>query len=123
MEILRAKGKGKLGKPERFRGEVYLNDLASVPLRVLRVQFSPKSRTHWHKHPSGQILVIVSGKGRVGIESKGGQQTVREVRAGDIVLASPGERHWHGAAPDDHMAHVAIHVNSDWESGFLKKPD
>ncbi len=30
------------------------------------------------------------------------------VRAGDTIWAPPGERHWHGAAPDAFVVHTAI---------------
>ena len=33
---------------------------------------------------------------------------VRVLRAGDTVWCPPGERHWHGAAPDSYMVHTAI---------------
>ena len=31
-----------------------------------------------------------------------------EVRAGDTVWFAPGEKHWHGAAPDMAMTHLAM---------------
>jgi quercetin dioxygenase-like cupin family protein len=34
-----------------------------------------------------------------------------EVRAGDTVHTPPGEWHWHGAAPEHFMTHIAI-----WEA-------
>ena len=34
-----------------------------------------------------------------------------EIRAGDTVHTPPGEWHWHGAAPDRFMTHLAI-----WEA-------
>ena len=36
---------------------------------------------------------------------------VVEICAGDAVRTPPGERHWHGAAPDHFMSHLAI-----WEA-------
>jgi hypothetical protein len=45
-----------------------------------------------------------------------GTQQVRVVRAGDTVWCPPGERHWHGAAPDSFMAHTAISLGTtSWE--------
>ena len=37
------------------------------------------------------------------------------VRAGDTVFFEPGEEHWHGAAPDHAMAHVAMQEAKDGE--------
>jgi hypothetical protein len=34
---------------------------------------------------------------------------VHEIRAGDAVVIEPGERHWHGAAPQNFMTHLAMH--------------
>ena len=34
-------------------------------------------------------------------------------RPGDRVFFEPGENHWHGAAPDRFMAHIAMHQNDD----------
>lgn len=66
--------------------------------------FNPNARTVWHTHPLGQILYVVSGVGRV---QKWGEP-IREIRAGDTVWFEPEEKHWHGAAPDQSMAHVSI---------------
>jgi quercetin dioxygenase-like cupin family protein len=40
------------------------------------------------------------------VQSEG--QPVREIRPGDSVWIPPGEKHWHGAAPDHGMVHVAM---------------
>jgi hypothetical protein len=47
-------------------------------------------------------------------QSHGGP--VRVIRAGDTVVFAPGERHWHGAAPDRGMSHIAIHEVQDGRS-------
>jgi quercetin dioxygenase-like cupin family protein len=33
---------------------------------------------------------------------------IEEIRPGDVVWFSPGERHWHGATPTTAMTHIAI---------------
>jgi quercetin dioxygenase-like cupin family protein len=68
------------------------------------VTFEPGARTAWHTHPLGQTLLVLSGLGRA--QREGG--SIEEIRPGDIVWFPPGERHWHGAAPDCAMSHVAI---------------
>lgn len=68
------------------------------------VTFEPGARTNWHTHPRGQTLLVVSGLGRV--RRDGGP--VEEIRPGDIVWFDANERHWHGAAPDCAMSHIAI---------------
>lgn len=69
-----------------------------------RVSFEPGARTAWHMHPLGQILFVTAGKGRV---QRWGD-TVNEIRPGDVVWIPPGQKHWHGAAPDSAMTHFAI---------------
>ena len=43
--------------------EVEIDILGFKNLRCLKVSFEEGARTYWHKHPSGQILVILSGEG------------------------------------------------------------
>ena len=38
---------------------------------------------------------------------------IREIRAGDTVWIAPGEKHWHGAAPDCNMVHLALQEHLD----------
>jgi quercetin dioxygenase-like cupin family protein len=47
---------------------------------------------------------VLTGRGRV--QTWGGP--IREIRAGDNVWIPPGEKHWHGAAPDTAMSHIAF---------------
>jgi quercetin dioxygenase-like cupin family protein len=47
---------------------------------------------------------VLEGVGRC--RRRGGP--VEEIRAGDRVFFEPGEEHWHGAAPNRFMLHVAI---------------
>ena len=80
---------------------------------VYRVLFEPAARTAWHRHPGGQVLLVISGQGRVG--TKDGMQ---EIGPGDLVHARPCERHWHGAAPDSLMVHLAVNLamgETGWE--------
>jgi quercetin dioxygenase-like cupin family protein len=79
------------------------------------VTFEPGARTHWHTHPAGQTLVVLSGVGWT--QCEGGSRT--EIRAGDVVWCPCRKRHWHGATPTTAMSHVAITEmidgkNVDW---------
>jgi quercetin dioxygenase-like cupin family protein len=69
------------------------------------VHFTPGARTAWHTHPFGQTIFVTEGVGRC--QREGGPIT--EIRPGDRVYFEPGENHWHGAAPDRLMTHIAIH--------------
>lgn len=108
MDIIKAGRPTRAANPDYFTGEVWQDPIVEAPeparLRALRVSFAPGARTAWHTHPLGQTLYILSGVGRVG--TRGGP--VREVRAGDVVWIPPGEEHWHGAAPETGMVHLAM---------------
>lgn len=102
-----------LGSPKFFTGSAQVEELFSAdpPSRVSGgiVTFASGSRGAWHTHPFGQILVITAGVGRV--QREGGP--IQEVHAGDIVRIGPQVKHWHGAAPDAPMTHIAIQDNLD----------
>jgi quercetin dioxygenase-like cupin family protein len=76
-------------------------------MRVNTVRFSPSVRTAWHAHAVGQTLYVTEGIGL--IQSRGGE--VIEIRPGDVIYTPPGEWHWHGAAPNHFMTHIAM-----WEA-------
>ena len=71
--------------------------------------FEPGARTAWHRHPLGQALIVMAGKGWV--QHEGGH--VEEIRPGDVVLSPPGEKHWHGATPTTAVTHIAIQERRD----------
>lgn len=107
---------GTAGKPgSQFTGTAYpyLTMPASDGVTINTVNFTPCARTHWHSHAQGQILQVLAGRGL--IQADGGP--VRVLRAGDTVWAPPGERHWHGAAPDSYLVHTAISLGvTAWEA-------
>ncbi len=114
MEIKRggSQPSGK-GPAEYFSGTVRIDPLnsAPAPARVVcaSVTFEPGARTAWHTHPLGQTLIVIAGCGRV--QKWGGE--IDEIRPGDVVWISPGEKHWHGAAPTTAMVHIAIQEQLD----------
>ena len=88
------------------------------PVNQFRVTFQPSARTAWHTHTGVQVLLVVEGRCRV---QKAGEP-IQEVAAGGAVRIEPGERHWHGAAPDAPMTHLAINVDTATE-WFAKVTD
>src|SRR5213080_2653086 len=101
------------GPAEYFTGAVRIDPLfqAPDPARVLGVSvtFEPGARTAWHTHPLGQTLIVTFGCGRV--QREGG--SIEEINPGDVVWFPPGEKHWHGAAPNAAMSHIAIQESLD----------
>ncbi len=101
------------GPAETFTGEVEVSGLVQAlePGRTgaATVTFQPGARTAWHSHPFGQLLVVIEGEGW--IQAEGGPKET--IRAGDTVVAEPGETHWHGATDTSPMTHVAIQEARD----------
>ncbi len=99
------------GTADLFTGTVWIDEITSreVPshLRVNAVRFAPGARTAWHAHALGQTLRITDGIGRV----QASDESVLIVRSGDTIWTPAGQWHWHGAAPDSFMSHLAI-----WET-------
>ena len=93
---------------EHFTGSVRVDPLfqATAPSHAsgALVTFEPGARTAWHTHTLGQILIVTAGTGRV---QRWGDP-VEEIHQGDVVWIPPGQKHWHGAAPNSSMAHIGI---------------
>ena len=102
-----------VASPDYFTGTVRMDPVIEAPeparVRSVVVTFEPGARTAWHTHPLGQTLVVVSGRGLA--QSSGGP--VQEINPGDTVWFEPGEKHWHGAAPNVAMTHLAIQESLD----------
>jgi quercetin dioxygenase-like cupin family protein len=114
MDIKRAGSQpSSKGPADWFTGTVRVDPLfpARDPARAAgaSVTFEPGARTAWHTHPLGQTLIVVFGVGRA--QRWGGP--IEEIRPGDVISFSPGEKHWHGASPTTAMTHIAIQEQLD----------
>jgi quercetin dioxygenase-like cupin family protein len=92
---------------DTFSGTVRRRDLGRIDAlqaTALAVSFEAGVRTHWHRHPGGQLLFVIDGEGRVGTRDG----DVAEIRAGDLVEAPPDEEHWHGASAEGPMTHLSL---------------
>ena len=105
-----------------FTGSVRFDPLISAPdparLRGLSVTFEPGARTHWHTHPLGQTLIVTAGLGMAQCEGAAAQL----LRPGDVIWFEPGEKHWHGAAPDCGMTHIALQEELDGSAADWLEP-
>jgi len=100
--------------PNYFSGDVTLRPMpvaGADPVKLIRVEFGPAARTHWHTHSGVQILFIAAGRCR--FQSEGGLVEVAE--AGATIYIPAGEKHWHGATPDAPMVHLAMNVDLETE--------
>ena len=68
------------------------------------VSFEPSARTNWHTHPKGQVLIVIEGQGYY--QEKAAAAKV--IQKGDVVNIPANTEHWHGAAANNKMVHIAI---------------
>lgn len=74
---------------------------------VANVTFEPRCRNNWHIHHGAvQVLICVSGKGWY---QEWGKPAV-PLMPGTLIAIPEGIKHWHGAASDSWMQHLAIHT-------------
>jgi quercetin dioxygenase-like cupin family protein len=108
MEITRNSLATTAGPADWFTGTVYIDAVAApstgARISASAVHFTPGARTAWHTHPNGQTIWVLEGVGVC--RRRGGP--IEVIRPGDRVFFEPGEEHWHGAAPDRFMVHVAM---------------
>jgi quercetin dioxygenase-like cupin family protein len=108
MSSPRQSSETRPGPSEWFTGAVYI-DTVAVPVGTSRlsassVHFTPGARTAWHTHPNGQTIYVLEGAGLA--QRRGGP--IEVIRPGDRLFFEPGEHHWHGAAPNRFMTHLAM---------------
>lgn len=103
----------RMGPEAYFSGAVWMDPIISAPpparVNALRVTFAPGARTAWHTHPLGQTLHVLSGSGLIALRG----DPPKQINAGDTVWIPPGIEHWHGAAPDTTMSHLALQEEVD----------
>ena len=96
------------GFAQYFSGQSYLAPLSTEQVGIFNVTFEPGCRNNWHIHHAeangGQILVCVAGRGWYQEWGK----LARLLTPGDVVNIPAGVKHWHGAAKDSWMSHLAV---------------
>ena len=97
------KGEPNDAYAQYFTGQSYLNPL---PGGYANVTFEPGCRNNWHVHHGAvQVLICVSGRGWY---QELGKPAV-PLTPGTIIEVPEGVKHWHGAAADSWMQHLALH--------------
>lgn len=100
--------KGVLAPKENFTGTVWVNMNVKPDegynVNIGTVTFEPTARTNWHSHQSGQILFVIEGMGYY--QQKG--KPVQLIQKGDVVKIPKNVLHWHGAAHNSAMRHIAM---------------
>ena len=117
MKITKSSLDTNTGPSDWFTGAVYIDQVAAPSdgsrVTASSVHFTPGARTAWHTHPRGQTIWVTEGIGLC--QRRGGR--IEVIRPGDRVFFEPGEDHWHGAAPNRFMTHLAmLEVDDDGNS-------
>lgn len=132
QEIMFPIGAPNVAYARYFIGQSYLAPLSTTQVPIYNVTFEPGCRNNWHIHHAksggGQMLICVGGEGWYQEEGK----PAVKLTPGTVVNIPAGVKHWHGAAADSWMSHLAIEVEgvetgnewcepvSDAEYGKLK---
>lgn len=105
---------------DNFTGATWLNNLVSPDsinqVAVGSVTFEPGSRTNWHSHPAGQIILALEGEGYYQEEGS----TKQMLKKGDVVKCPPDKPHWHGASANQTFVQVAITGRERGETLWLQ---
>jgi len=122
IQIVHPGQEPKPGPSDYFTGSVSVaspfKGTGDARLGGATVTFKPGARTNWHTHPLGQLLIVTHGTGWIQSEDK----PVQAMKTGDTVWIAPGIKHWHGAAHNTAMTHVAVSEAKDGESVTWLEP-
>lgn len=105
-----------------FIGQSYLAPVSTEQVGIFNVTFEPGCRNNWHVHHAsaggGQILICVGGCGYYQEWEKAAQK----LYPGDVIHISAGVKHWHGAAPDSWLSHLALEIPGENISNEWMEP-
>lgn len=73
-------------------------------INTTRLKFAAGSRSNWHSHTQGQLLMVQEGRARTQERGK----PMREVAPGQPWWTAPNVEHWHGAAPDQDFVQLTV---------------
>lgn len=92
-----------------FQGKAYRSDLSKDQVEISNITFAAASRTKWHYHHSGEILLVTGGLGWYQEEGL----PPRLIQEGDVINVKPKTKHWHGATKESWLSHLAITVPAE----------
>ncbi|MBQ9229161.1 MAG: carboxymuconolactone decarboxylase family protein [Eubacterium sp.] len=93
-----------------FTGQSYLAPVSTEQVPAFNVTFEPGCHNFWHIHHAesggGQMLICIGGRGWYQEEGK----AAIELTPGKVINIPVGVKHWHGAASDSWMSHLAFEI-------------
>jgi 4-carboxymuconolactone decarboxylase len=88
-------------------GDIWLNELTKADdifnYNVTQATFSANARLDWHKHHSGQILLVTEGIGYYQERNK----PLQIIQKGSVIKCNPDVELWHGATPTTGLVYIA----------------
>ena len=97
------------GQPNDAYAQYFIGQSYLYPMEggVANVTFEPGCRNNWHIHHGAvQVLICVYGRGWY---QEWGKPAV-PLTEGTVIAIPEGVKHWHGAARNSWMQHLAIHT-------------
>ena len=101
--------KWSVGSPNAAYAQYFVGQSFLQPYfgGVANVTFEPRCRNNWHVHHGAvQVLICVSGNGWYQEWNK----PAVALTPGTVISIPAGVKHWHGAAADSWMQHLALHT-------------
>ncbi len=110
------------GFAQYFTGQSYLHLVSTEQVPIFNVTFEPGCRNNWHIHHAksggGQMLLCIGGRGWYQEEGKEAVELV----PGKVVNIPANVKHWHGAASDSWMSHLAVEIGGEDTSNEWCEP-
>jgi hypothetical protein len=112
MQITRSSIDTQKGPADWFTGDVYIDAVAAPAgsSTFARRRGALHARAHRLAHPPARPD-DPRHRGRGAVSTRG--RPGRDDRPGARVFFDPGENHWHGAAPNRFIVHIAMQQNDD----------
>lgn len=90
--------------PSRFMGGNPSQDSIG-DVRTQRLRFPAGSRSNWHTHTAGQLLMLEGGRGLTQVRG----EPIYEMRPFEPWYTAAGVEHWHGAHPAEEARQLTIY--------------
>ena len=75
---------------------------------LTQATFRADSTLDWHKHSTGQVLIITDGEGYY--QEKGKEVII--LKKVDVIKCDKNIEHWHSSTPNNDVSYIAIYGNS-----------
>jgi quercetin dioxygenase-like cupin family protein len=106
-----------------YLGSAWLKGFASedIDFNITLATFKANSTLDWHKHETGQVLIVVSGKAYY--QERGKDAVV--LNEGDVIKCDKQVEHWHSATKESDVSYIirkrgTHNLDGKGESGLLR---